>query len=139
LGCSGWGAESYTGTSTRKEQRLFHDGVDVVMPKSLFLADNILDGNGRVNEDNWLGVGYDRGTIGASNPFPAPAVTTEPAQVANERVLKEVGATLPKRDAVDDRVVHQTRDGTGHVIKWVKDAGGWPDFPSATVPSQRAQ
>ena len=78
-------------------------------------------------------------TVGASNPFPAPAVTTEPAQVAYERVLKEVGVTLPKRDTVDDRVVHETRDGTGHVIKWVKDAGGWPDFPSATVPSQRAQ
>jgi pectate lyase len=120
------------GPSTRKAQRLFLDGVDVVMPKSLFLEGNILDGNARVNRDNWSGVGYDRATIAASNPFPAPAVTTEPAQVAYERVLKEAGATLPIRDAVDTRIMRETRDGTGHVIKWVKDAGGWPDFPSST-------
>jgi hypothetical protein len=126
------------GPSTRKQQRLFHDGVDVVMPKSLFLADNILEGNRRVNEDNWQGVGYDRESIAAPGPFVAPAVTTEPAQVAYDRVLKEAGATLPLRDAVDARVVQETRAGTGRVIKWVKDAGGWPDFPSSTDSAKKA-
>jgi hypothetical protein len=123
------------GPSTRKEQRLFHDGVDVVMPASLFLADNLLDGNAKVNQDNWLGVGYDRITFGSPAPFPAPPVTTEPAQTAFEHVLREVGATLPRRDAVDERIVREAREGTGHIIKWVKDAGGWPDFPSAAAPS----
>jgi hypothetical protein len=125
------------GPSTRKEQRLFHDGVDVVMPHSLFLADNILEGNATVNRDNWRGVGYDRQTIAASEPFPAPAVTTEPAQAAYEHVLKDAGATLPRRDAVDERVVREVREGTGHIVKWVKDAGGWPDFPTTTSPSQK--
>ena len=118
------------GPSTRKEQRLFHDGIDVVMPKSLFLAGNILEGNGRVNEDNWLGVGFDRKIIEAPKPFGAAPVMTESAQTAYEDVLKGAGATLPKRDAVDERIVRETGEGTGHVIKWVKDAGGWPDFPS---------
>ena len=68
---------------------------------------------------------------------PAPPVTSEPAQVAYEHVLKDAGATLPKRDAVDERIVREVRDGTGHIIKWVKETGGWPDFPSATVPSQK--
>jgi len=122
------------GPSTRKEQRLFHDGVDVVMPQSLFLADNVLEGNERVNRDNWLGVGYERETTGAAASFPAPAVKTEPAPAAYEHVLKEAGAILPKRDAVDERIVQETRDGTGHIIKWVKEAGGWPDFPSVTSP-----
>ena len=117
------------GPSTRKEQRLFHDGVDVVMPGSLYLADNILDGNAQVNHDNWLGVGYDRATIGAPKPFPAPPVATDPPKIAFDRVLKEAGATLPRRDAVDERIVREVRDGTGHIIKWVKDTGGWPDFP----------
>jgi hypothetical protein len=120
------------GPSTRKEQRPFHDGVDVVMPGSLFVADNILEGNDKVNRDNWLGVGYDR-AIAAPQPFPAPAVATDPPQKAYERALKDAGATLPTRDAVDERIVNEVRTGTGHIINWVKDAGGWPDFPSATA------
>ncbi len=118
------------GPSTRKDQRLFHDGVDIVMPKTLFVTNNILEGNARVNQDNWLAIGYDR-DIESPAPFPAPPVATDPPQTAFERVLKEAGATLPKRDAVDERIVREVRDGTGHIIKWVKDAGGWPEFPSA--------
>jgi hypothetical protein len=127
------------GPSTRKAQRLFHDGVDVVMPGTLFIADNILEGNERVNRDNWLGIGYDRNTIGAPAPFPAPPVTTEPAQAAYEHVLKDAGATLPRRDSVDERIVREVRERTGHIIKWVKDAGGWPEFPSATSPSPNSK
>ncbi len=124
------------GPSTRKEQRLFHDGIDIVMPGSLFVVDNILDGNARVNRDNWLAIGYDRKIIGASVPFPAPPVTTEPAQAAYEHVLREAGAALPKRDTVDERIVREVKKGTGHIIKWVKDAGDWPDFPSASSHSR---
>jgi hypothetical protein len=127
------------GPSTRRAMRLFHDGVDVIMPHSLYLADNILADNDAATRDNWLGVGYDRATYAATGPFAAPPVTTEPAQAAYEHVLKAAGATLPKRDAVDDRIIRETREGTGHIIKWVKDAGGWPDFPSATAPPQREQ
>lgn len=117
------------GPSTRRAGRLFHDGVDVVSPGALFLADNVLEGNARANQDNWLAVGYDR-TIAAAQPFPAPPVTTETAPDAFDRVLKEAGATLPQRDAVDERIVSETRNGAGHIIKWVKDVGGWPEFPS---------
>ena len=113
-----------------------HDGIDVVMPKSLFLAGNIVAGYPQVKENNWLAVGYDRATIAAAEPFPAPSVTTESAEAAYEHVLKEGGATLPRRDAVDERIVKGVRDGTGHIIKWVKDVGGWPEFPATTVTSQ---
>jgi len=99
------------------------------MPHTFYLADNILVDNDVATRDNWLGVGYDRATYAAAEPFATPRVTTEPAQTAYEHVMKDAGATLPKRDAVDERVVHETQDGTGHIIKWVKDAGGWPDFP----------
>jgi hypothetical protein len=108
------------------------------MPGSFFVAGNILEGSPKVNQNNWLGMGkgYTRDNVGASEPFPAPPVTTEPAQAALEHVLKDAGATLPRRDAVDGRIVGEVRDGTGHIIKWVKDAGGWPDFLSTTMPSQ---
>jgi len=125
------------GPSTTQERRLFHNGKEVIAPKALFVVDNILEGDAKVNQSNWRGMGYyyfDRDKLGAAEPFPAPPVATEPAQVAYEHVLKDAGATLPKRDVVDERVVTEARNGTGHIIKWVKDAGGWPDFPSATTP-----
>lgn len=71
---------------------------------------------------------------GAARPFAAPLVTTEPPPVADERVLKEAGAALPRRDAVEKRIGHAVRDGTGHVVNWFEDAGGWPAFPSTASP-----
>lgn len=118
------------GPSTIQDPRQFHDGGAVVMPGSLFLADNILEGDAKVNQDNWRGTGYygERKAVAASKPFPAPPVTTESAQAAFEHVLKDAGATLPKRDAVDERIVREVRQGTGHIIKRVQDVGGWPEF-----------
>ena len=97
----------------------------------MYLADNVIEGDERVNRNNWLGMGYynvDRATVMATSPFPAPPVITEPAQAAFEHVLKDAGATLPVRDSVDARVVQEVRSGTGHIIKWVRESGGWPDF-----------
>ncbi len=61
------------GLSTRRAMRLFHDGVDVIMPHSLYLADNVLDGNDSVNRDNWLGIGYDRETYRRAGTVPGAA------------------------------------------------------------------
>jgi hypothetical protein len=117
------------GPSTTQKPRMFHDGKAVIAPKSLFVTENILEGDALVNQDNWRGMGYynfDRDHLRAQGPFPAPPVTTESATTAYEHVLKDAGATLPRRDAVDDRIVREVRQGTGHIINWVKDAGGWP-------------
>ena len=128
------------GPSTTQNPWLFFiDGEGTVMPGSLFITNNILEGARAapgVNEDNWRGTGYyyERHSIASPEPFPAPAVTTEQPRAALEHVLKEAGATLPRRDAVDERIVREVRDGTGHIIKWVKDAGGWPEFPSTASP-----
>jgi len=44
-------------------------------------------------------------------------------------VLDSAGATLPRRDAVDERVVSQIRNHTGGIINSPKDVGGWPELP----------
>jgi len=105
------------------------------MPGALFVTNNILEAprNAQgVNQDNWRGMGYyyDRGTVAASEPFLAPPVATESPRDAFDHVLKHACATLPRRDAVDERVVQEVADGTGHIVKWVKDVGGWPEFPA---------
>jgi hypothetical protein len=63
----------------------------------------------------------DRASLMAPQPFPAPPVTTESAKAAYEHVLKDAGANLPARDPVDTRVVREVREGSGHIIKWVKE------------------
>jgi hypothetical protein len=111
------------GPSTRKPL-LFHNGVAVVGPGSLYVADNMMEGNEAVNRDNWQGMGYywfDRKSLAADKPFPAPQVTTEPARDAYERVLKEAGATPLQRDHVDERIVREVREGGGHIINWVRE------------------
>ena len=121
------------GPSTKQNPRQFHDGGAVVMPGSLFLTNNVLEGDAMVSQANWTGTGYfsERKTLAAPGPFASPPVTTEPATVAFTHVLDSAGATFPKRDSVDERIVREVRDGTGHIINWVKDAGGWPQFESA--------
>lgn len=48
-------------------------------------------------------------------PLPVPIVTTQPADVACEQVLLDAGATLPRRDPVDSRIVNEVRTRTGAV------------------------
>ncbi len=50
-------------------------------------------------------------SIRVDEPFAHAALEIEPAEQAYLRVLKEVGATLPKRDAVDARVLEMVRTG----------------------------
>lgn len=122
------------GPSTTQQPRLFHNGIATVMPGSLFVAGNILEGEPKVIADNWRGMGYyyfQRNALAAKQPFPAPPVTTQPADAAYESVLQSAGATLPRRDTTDARVVSEVRAGSGRIINWVKDVGGWPEFSSA--------
>ncbi len=87
---------------------------------------NVLDGDPEVTRNNWRGTGYyyiDRDSLKAAEPFPAPTVLSEPAEVAYEHVLQRAGDTLPDRDPVDRRIVREVREGTGHIIRWVREAG----------------
>jgi hypothetical protein len=61
-------------------------------------------------------------------------VPLQTAKEAYESVLAHAGATLPKRDAVDRRIVEQVRKGTAlpetkqGIIKDVKQVGGYPEY-----------
>jgi len=118
------------GPSTVQRPPLFHDGLAFVAPGSLFLNGNVLEGDGKVSADNWKGSAFyfDRKRVAASAPFPAPAITHDTALEAFHKVLEEAGATRPHRDSVDERVVHEVKDGRGHIVDSQREVGGWPDF-----------
>lgn len=93
--------------------------------------------NGSYPDDPWSLVSFskfsdeDKKAYKQSNPVPVPAVKTDDAITAYERVLSEAGAVLPERDAVDIRIVSEVRDGTGKIINDEQQVGGWPELKSA--------
>lgn len=110
---------------------------------------NIVEGNPRVTADNWAG-GVQVEPLGdpvqvlerirTDQPFAHAYLDIEPAAAAFERVLEDAGATLPRRDAIDQRVIHMVRtgqvtttEGQG-IITDIRQVGGYPVYagqPSA--------
>jgi len=85
-----------------------------------YVTGNIVEGNARVTKDNWDGgvqpasrapVASVLPSIRTNAPHPYAALPLEPAAKAFKSVLANAGATLPKRDAVDERVMTTVRTG----------------------------
>ncbi|REA55724.1 polysaccharide lyase [Dyadobacter luteus] len=94
-----------------------------------YVNGNIMEGVDRVTKDNWDGgvqveslpdTGPYRELMKWNKPLPMPEF---PIMTANESftfVLDNAGATLPRRDAVDQRVTKQVRTGQINPIAGVK-------------------
>ncbi len=85
-----------------------------------YVEGNIVEGNARVTKDNWDGgvqveeednAGIYKDAMKWSKPLPMPPFTLLPTLQAKDYVLNNAGATLPKRDAVDARIVKQVATG----------------------------
>lgn len=85
-----------------------------------YVAGNIVHGNAKVTKNNWdggvqlaSGVDVDKilPLIKSDKQFEAPYVTVMDTKKVYDSVLNEAGATLPKRDAVDTRIVKTVRTG----------------------------
>lgn len=50
------------------------------------------------------------------------------ASQAYQDVLNHAGATAPCRSPVDNRILEETRQGTGGFINFPSERGGWPDL-----------
>ena len=102
-----------------------------------YLSGNYWEGNPAISKDNASGC------VGATQwitdePAPFAPVKTVPAEEAYEMVLAGTGATKPKRDPVDLRIIEETRTGKptykNGVILNEKDVGGWPELKSSEAP-----
>lgn len=126
-----------------------------------YVADNIVEGCDSVSRDNWnggmqpAGGDVDIEHVRLGQPWPAMPIRQETAARAYISVLAGAGATLPRRDAVDARIVDEARSGKASVegkaykarkrmkdpsqpsgiIDTPEDAGGWPTLRSLPAPT----
>jgi pectate lyase len=59
--------------------------------------------------------------------------TTAP-QIAYDNVLRYAGAIVPRRDAVDERILEKVRNRQAGWINSQRDVGGWPSLTSGSAP-----
>ena len=103
-----------------------------------FIRDNIWEGHESLDNEQFfrpVEIGGKRQVRPVEEPFATPPVHTTGAKEAYEAVLAGVGATLPKRDAVDERIINNVRNRGGRMIDSQKEVGGWPEYQGATPPS----
>jgi pectate lyase len=109
-------------------------------PGKWYVAGNFMHGSPEVTANNWLGM-RDSGRnlrpelerlARVNTPFEGWPVWLDTAHEAFEKVLAKAGATLPKRDAVDARVIRQirtmefaTKDG---IVLTPDQVGGYPEY-----------
>jgi len=100
--------------------------------------------NGVVPEDPWSLVTFSGFLAEQIEAYKArsylvpmePVTTTSPAQ-AKDDVLASAGASIPKRDTIDTRIVNDVLLGTGHSISRISEQpeGGWPALNSLPAPA----
>ncbi|WP_436489577.1 pectate lyase [Chitinophaga sp. ARDCPP14] len=116
-----------------------------------YVAGNIMEGSTGMTADNWLGTDLakipeaNRGEARSAAPFPVTAVLPlQSAKDAYNAVLAKAGATRPQRDAVDARIVKETRTATASgagssgkpgIIDLPAAVGGWPAYTGAEAPA----
>jgi len=114
-----------------------------------YIAGNVTHGYPATTEDNWRGVdGISTSTkeeIRLDEPLEAPALTPHNAYEAFEHVVAKAGAILPKRDALDTRIIGEVVTGTVHyggaygdllgIIDSQGTVGGWPALEDKGAPA----
>ncbi len=117
-----------------------------------YMTGNIVTSSAAVTNNNWLGVKMEDGISAledtalskVSNQIKVYRVTTHTAQEAYDYVLQNAGATLPKRDTLDQRIISNVVNGTGRIIDvqggftaftdTSLTKGAWPTLLSRTAP-----
>lgn len=114
-----------------------------------YVEGNFVANSSTVSANNWSGgVNYQSGAgltealVRLTSPVGNTSVSAQGAQDAYTKVLDLAGACF-KRDAVDARIIKETKDGTvtysgsktqyPGIIDSQTDVGGWPELKKGTV------
>lgn len=101
----------------------------------IFASGNVQEGTDCGPGKEWVVIGRARDVNKMAKPFDVALVQTDSAKRAFRKVLDDVGATLPVRDAVDARIIGHVKRGKGGVINSQKDVGGWSRYETADPPA----
>ena len=74
-----------------------------------------------------------------NRPFETGPVAMIEAPIAYQLIIENGGASLPKRDIVDQRILNDIMKGKGNIIKSQEEVGGWPILQSAPAPKDSDQ
>ncbi len=125
-----------------------------------YVSENVIEGNPWISKNNWLGgVQPQDGSeylegLRLQEPWPAMPITQQSPEDAYASVLEHAGASFPKRDSVDNRIIEEVKGGYAtyegsnyekdhHVldtskncgiIDTQKEIGGWPELKSLPAP-----
>lgn len=122
-----------------------------------YISKNIVEGNKEVSNDNWNGgvqtkLSFEK--IKLEEQWPSMPIDQQTAEEAYKIVLENAGAKIPKRDAIDERILKEVRSGYASyegksykkesqvadptkicgIIDTQEDVGGWPELKSEPVP-----
>lgn len=103
------------------------------VPTQVFLRDNL--GAIRTQSSDPESMAMVGAGLQVDEEFDCPPVVTHPAMDLPSVILPHVGATLPRRDSADTRLVQDVRDRTGSIINHPDQVGGWPELRSAEPPA----
>ncbi len=125
-----------------------------------YVADNFMTGSPEITAKNWEGGVQPQGGIADTSylklkeAWPSMPIHQQTAEEAYKTVLENAGAVLPERDAVDSRIIEETRGGfatyggeaytkdhevanyskESGIIDSQRDVGGWPELKTAPAP-----
>lgn len=121
---------------------------DTLYAGKFFIDGNTVEGSPQASIDNW-GLGVQKATAEQKikskvlQPFSFAPIKTETATQAYNSVLAAAGATLPKRDAVDTRIITEVKTGNcsyggkfgaaSGIIDSQSTVGGWPALNTYNV------
>ncbi|MCC5804716.1 MAG: hypothetical protein JJU00_00180 [Opitutales bacterium] len=109
-----------------------------------YVRGNVVEGYPEVTADNWKGMEFhddphlDDDALAeltrSKDPFPMAPVTLHTAERAYELVLDYAGASLPRRDSVDERIIREVRTGEvtykegNGIITDIDQVGGFSEY-----------
>lgn len=95
----------------------------------VYATGNIVEGNEAVTRDNWnggiqlidkdryVGTSEDMAMMRSNEPFEMAPLKIMESEKVFEWVLQHVGATIPCRDVVDERIINEVRTGIPYYVK----------------------
>lgn len=137
------------GPATPKELKFVKANYNQAKAKGFgqwYLNGNVMEGDKKITVNNKLGIDltefpaeYKKQAVVPTPFIISEPVVTQPASEAYQLVLKSVGASLPKYDAVDQRLIaeaksHKTVHGEKGIINDASEAGGWPVYQYTKAP-----